>query len=868
MKSSNRVSLAAILLIVATFIELGYQTFWLNAYGIYWNPIIWLLGGLFCCIFAINLIRKQANENEFNPLTNVMALEEKWVNKWMNGGVYWFVFFACSFFIATKLQGIFDKYPIDPLASDVIPSMQMYVQRFLAGEKVYAEMYFPSWSFFPTYLPFMWSPYIIAEFLNLDYRWIAYFFFIIVLIFWNRRLLSQPIYFEEALFKLVLPFIFLKYFIQYTDHVFGHAIELTPISYYLLLALSLGSKRVWVLALPIVFCLLSRYAFSFWLPIYGLILWKEYGFKKIFQVGFLSFLGLFVFYLVPFVIGDWEVITKGAAAYNTAIIGQWQTQPWQEAGAIPNHLGKGLSFSIYFYSFFPDLSIVERLSINKWVHLLVSLGTAIFILISYFWCKKKYANFNLKLFLLIALKFYLVIFYSLLYMPFSYLYQLPLFLSIPIIYETRILKIGTSNFKMVYSKIIQYFPFISFVAGCAIIISTAQFYPKWEKTGTEATLSWDVMGYYLYLPAAFIYKDLEQLEFKDDILNKYHPTGTFYQAYPNEKTGKQVMKYPIGLAMLYTPFFLVGHAYALMSDYPPDGFSLPYQAAISWGSILFAFIGLWFCQKALRKYFDSFISGVVVLLIAIATNYLNYTAIDGAMAHNWGFTLYAMLIYGTIKWYEKPSYQKSILVGACIAFATLARPTNILSVLIPIFWGIQNYAAFQDRLGLFKTYWKQLLTTAITVLLIGSIQLIYWKYITDDWIFYTYNEQGFSWFKPHIKNVLISFKKGWLIYTPIMILALIGFRTLFKKYKTLFPFCLGFFLLNFYIVAAWDVWGYGGAFGQRALIESYTILAFPMAALLAAIQNEKWTKWFVFSFSIFCIWLNVFQTWQAHGHGF
>jgi hypothetical protein len=38
------------------------------------------------------------------------------------------------------------------------------------------------------------------------------------------------------------------------------------------------------------------------------------------------------------------------------------------------------------------------------------------------------------------LKFYLVIFYSLMYMPFSYLYQLPLFLSIPIIYETTIIR--------------------------------------------------------------------------------------------------------------------------------------------------------------------------------------------------------------------------------------------------------------------------------------------------------------------------------------------------------------------------------------------------------------------------------------------
>lgn len=441
MKPNHRFSFAAIFLMMATYVELGYQTFWLNREGIYWNPVICLLGGLFCCFFAASLLKEKQVVTNFSPVHKVLLLKETFVNKWMNGLIYCVFFIACTIFIGDKLHLIFEKYPIDPLASDVIPSMEMYVKRFLAGEKVYAEMYFPSWSFFPTYLPFMWSPYLIAEIVNLDYRWIAYFFFIIVLIFWTRQLLLQPIYFEEALLKLGLPFFALYYFIIHADFMFGHALELTPISYYLILALSLGSKRIWVIAIPIVFCLLSRYAFSFWLPVYLLILWSEYGFKKAFQIGLLAVGGLFIFYLFPFVLGDWGIISKGATAYNTAIVGQWKTQPWQEAGALPHHLSQGLSFSIYFYEFLPDLAIAERLSINKWVHLLVSIGTALFILLSYFWCKKRYTHFNLRLFLLISLKFYLVIFYSLLYMPFSYLYQLPLLLSIPIIYETQILRI-------------------------------------------------------------------------------------------------------------------------------------------------------------------------------------------------------------------------------------------------------------------------------------------------------------------------------------------------------------------------------------------------------------------------------------------
>ena len=43
----------------------------------------------------------------------------------------------------------------------------------------------------------------------------------------------------------------------------------------------------------------------------------------------------------------------------------------------------------------------------------------------------------------------------------------------------------------------------------------AFYYPKWSKPGSEAAISWDVSGYYHYLPAIFIYKDLKNLSDKE-----------------------------------------------------------------------------------------------------------------------------------------------------------------------------------------------------------------------------------------------------------------------------------------------------------------------------------------------------------------
>lgn len=406
-----------------------------------------------------------------------------------------------------------------------------------------------------------------------------------------------------------------------------------------------------------------------------------------------------------------------------------------------------------------------------------------------------------------------------------------------------------------------------YLISCFAILATAFWYPKWEKPATEATLSWDVMGYYLYLPAAFIHNDIATLNFKEEIINKYHPTSSFYQATKLDN-GQYVMKYPIGLAILYAPFFLLGHLYALISHYPPDGFSLPYQMAISFGSIFIAFLGLWYLRKILNQFFNDKITGVALVLIAIATNYLNYTAIDGAMAHNWVFTLFTILIWQTIKWYQKPTFRGSLIIGACIGFSALSRPSDLLSFLIPVLWGISNTEDIRNRFIFFQNQWQKILLSIIVVALIGSIQLFYWKNVTGNWLHYSYNEYGFDWFHPHLKDVLISVEKGWLVYTPIMLLALLGLVPLYQKYRKLFWVNLVYFLINYYVVASWSVWGYGGSFGQRALIESYALLVFPLAAFLENIWQKDWQKWLTLIFAIFCIWLNVFQTYQAHGHGF
>ena len=164
---------------------------------------------------------------------------------------------------------------------------------------------------------------------------------------------------------------------------------------------------------------------------------------------------------------------------------------------------------------------------------------------------------------------------------------------------------------------------IGYTICVLLLIATSQFYyPKWQFEHTEATISWEVSGYYFYLPAIFIYQDLKKVEFKEDIHQQYRPASGPYQTFTH-KGGNEVMKYSMGLALQYSPFFLIAHALAEPLGYPADGFSRPYQLAISLGSLFMALLGLWLLRRILLRYFSDGVTAVTLLTIAFATNYLN-----------------------------------------------------------------------------------------------------------------------------------------------------------------------------------------------------------------------------------------------------
>ena len=170
---------------------------------------------------------------------------------------------------------------------------------------------------------------------------------------------------------------------------------------------------------------------------------------------------------------------------------------------------------------------------------------------------------------------------------------------------------------------------------------------------SEKETSWDVLGYYLPLPATFIYEDalLENPTWIKDINEEKQLTGTLYQISTNDE-GEPIYFFLLGMAILYLPFFLIGHGAAYITGFPPDGFSLPYQYAMVFGAMVYTIIGLIYLRKILNHYLPDKITAAVILIVVFATNYSHHLTLKNLETVNVLFMFVCLIIWNTIRWHQ------------------------------------------------------------------------------------------------------------------------------------------------------------------------------------------------------------------------
>jgi len=373
---------------------------------------------------------------------------------------------------------------------------------------------------------------------------------------------------------------------------------------------------------------------------------------------------------------------------------------------------------------------------------------------------------------------------------------------------------------------------------------------KWDG---KRVIKWDIVNYYSYLPAFFIEKDLS-LGFIEENKEAYASASWYVPEYtPN---GKPVIKSAMGMSLMYMPFFLMAHAYAHLSGTATHGFSEPYHFAVIFSGLFYLMLGLFYLRKLLLIHFTESVTAITLACVVFGTHLFYYASVDGAMPHASSFALITMFVYYSLKWKENNTVRISLMLGVVAGLIILVRPVNML---VLVFFLFINYRSLVTR----PFPIKPLLVMVFTSFLLLIPQLLYWKTVTGHYLFFSYVGEKFYFDQPHLLEGLFGFRKGWLVYTPMMLFALTGFIPLYKKRKEFFIPVLSILLVYLYVVLSWWCWWYGGSYGLRAMIDLYPLLALPLAAFINEVAlSAKFKKIAGYSVLSILILFSILQTLQ------
>jgi len=376
----------------------------------------------------------------------------------------------------------------------------------------------------------------------------------------------------------------------------------------------------------------------------------------------------------------------------------------------------------------------------------------------------------------------------------------------------------------------------------------------------------DAISYYAWLPATFIYHDLS-LSFADD----YQGPHKFIVWPEKGPGGKYVIKTSMGLSLLWTPFFLAGHVTALISGADAGGYSPPYKFWLLVSALFFLTAGLVYLRRILLQDASDTIAAIVLVAFVIGTNLYWYTLYQGTMSHVYSFALINAFIWYSIKWYSEGDRKawSALRLGLLIGLITLIRPTNIIIVLFFLLYGMTRAGSLRQRGREIIADYRLLALTAFTAFIVWLPQMVYWREMTGQWVYFSYgSDERFFFADPAIIKGLFSWRKGHFIYTPLMVFAFAGIFVLWKRRSPhALPITI-FVPFNIYIIFSWWCWWYGGGFGQRAFIDSYALMAVATASLLSAGigPGKKWIRYPVMATFLLLASLGVFNNFQYY-HG-
>ncbi|HTB31376.1 MAG TPA: hypothetical protein VK808_05075 [Bacteroidia bacterium] len=377
----------------------------------------------------------------------------------------------------------------------------------------------------------------------------------------------------------------------------------------------------------------------------------------------------------------------------------------------------------------------------------------------------------------------------------------------------------------------------------------------------------DKSGYYVYLPALFIY------DFKADKLPPQIAVKTGKGFSIDSSKNKIFTKYTYGVALMQSPFFLVAHLLAKPLGYENNGFSLIYDRMIDFAGVFYAGLGFIFLFLFLTRYVSKKIAIITLTALFLGTNLFYYSIFETGMSHVYSFFLFSVFLYLSEGMFKPGTpFITNLVFGIIVGLIIIVRPINV--IFFPVFFMFNK-----PGLGNIKGLLKPCIIIAFSACILVIPQLMYWRYLSGHLVMYSYTNEGFTnVLSPKILSVWFSTNNGLFLYSPLVLIMLSGLIYMRKFHNGWSLFLAFYFLFISYVISSWWCWNYGGSYGSRPFVEYYALLSLPFCYLMKYIMESKvrlyvlgflivlcitWNLKLIFSFDGY--WYGGDWDWQAFG---
>ena len=354
----------------------------------------------------------------------------------------------------------------------------------------------------------------------------------------------------------------------------------------------------------------------------------------------------------------------------------------------------------------------------------------------------------------------------------------------------------------------------------------------------------DGVGYYAFARSMLIE---HRLDFTKDWLNA---NGSFRMDRIDDQghilpsqytvTGHLNDHFSIGPALLWSPFLIVAHAGVLSYDalgghVAADGYSRPYLLAMAFGTAFYGFLAVLISFALARRYVAEQWAFLAAIGIWFGSSLPVYMYFNPSWSHAQSAFSVALFIWYWLRTRGERSTAQWALLGALGGLMMDVYYVNAIVLLLPLLESLGGYSmALRGKktgrlLASNVLFCATLFATFLPTLIVKKI--IYGGYLR-----FGYTERWY-WNSPAFFKVLFSSDHGFLLWTPVLILAVAGLAVFAGREKYVGGLLLSVFILYVYAIGCYEDWDGISSYGNRFFVSLTPIFILGLTALLAASER-------------------------------